>query len=229
MKKDISVLKTLNVLIVEDDEIVLNELFATTSILFKEVFTARNGQDGYLIFEFNKIDIILTDIKMPILDGIGFVNKIREKNSECPIIVLSSYSEQSTLLKMLNLGVDGYLIKPIEFYELVETLLRASRLYSNKTARLIYFNNNKLFNTATKELFCNGQYIELGSKELLLLELFINNQNKTLSKNDIISTLWPLDEITDSALKGVLNRLRKKIGEEHIINVKGFGWKFSID
>lgn len=229
MKKDISVLKTLNVLIVEDDEIVLNELFATTSILFKEVFTARNGQDGYLIFEFNKIDIILTDIKMPILDGIEFVNKIREKNAECPIIVLSSYSEQSTLLKMLNLGVDGYLIKPIEFYELVETLLRTTRLYSNKTARLIYFKNNKLFNTATKELFCNSQYIELGSKELLLLELFINNQNKALSKNDIISTLWPLDEITDSALKGVLNRLRKKIGEEHIINVKGFGWKFSID
>lgn len=222
MKKD------LNVLIVEDDEIILNELLATTSILFKEVFTAKNGQDGYLIFEFNKIDIILTDIKMPLLDGIGLVKKIREKNCECPIVVLSSYSEQSTLLKVLNLGVDGYLIKPVEFYELVDILLKATRIYTNKTTQIISFRNNKLFNTATKELLCDGKYIELGSKELLLLELFIKHQHKALSKNDIISTLWPLDEITDSALKGVLNRLRKKIGEEHIINIKGFGWKFSI-
>lgn len=229
MEKNISMLKNLNILIAEDDNIILNELEKTTSILFKEVFIAKNGQEAYNLFEFEDIDIVLSDIKMPGLDGIGLIKKIREKNYKCPIVVLSSYSEQSTLLEALNLGIDGYIIKPIEFYELVNTILKATRRHVNTSNQIISFGNNKLFNTATKELFYDGNYIELGSKELSLLELFIQNQNITLSKDAIISKLWPLDEITDSALKGVLNRLRKKIGEEHIINVKGFGWKFSID
>jgi len=229
MKQNLTMLKNLNILIAEDDAIILDELYKTTSILFKEVFTAVNGQDAYSIFEYEKIDLIITDLKMPLLGGMDLIKKIRKKNYEIPIIILSSFSEQETLLKALNLGVSGYLIKPVEFYELVDILLKAARCYDDKQMQIIAFHNGKLFNTQTKELFFEGKNIELGAKELALLELFLKNNNKTISKNEIITSLWPLDEITDSALKGVLNRLRKKIGEDHIINVKGFGWKFCVN
>lgn len=229
MKQDISVLKNLTLLIVEDDTVVLDELFKTASILFHEVYTAKNGQEAFLLYECEKIDMIITDIKMPLLDGIHLVQKIRQKDYEIPIVVLSSYSEQNTLLQILNLGVDGYLIKPVEFYELVNVMIKASTRNSHQATQIISFKNNKLFNPLTKELFFDGKNIELGTKELALLELLIQNKNKTISKEEIISILWPLDETTDSALKGVINRLRKKIGEEHIVNIKGFGWKFSLE
>lgn len=229
MRQDITVLRNLSILIVEDDELVLHELEKTASILFKNVYSAKNGQDGFSVFEYESIDIVLTDIKMPILDGMGLVRKIRERSYEIPIVLLSSYSEQDMLLKILNLGVDGYLIKPVEFHELVETLLKATRRYNNKEAQIISFRSGKLFNTLTKELFLDGKNVELGAKELALLELFLKNRDRTISKEEITSTLWPLEEITDSALKGVLNRVRNKIGDEHIRNIKGFGWKFCID
>jgi len=230
MKEDIRVLKNLTILIAEDDEVVLNELTKIGTILFKNVFASKNGKQALSLYETQKIDIILTDIKMPFLDGISLIKKIREINYEIPIVILSSYSEQSTLLKALKLGVDGYIIKPIELNEFVDVLLKATRRNKNNVAtQVIGFKTNKIFNTVTKELFSEGTRVELGAKELLLLELFIQNHNKTLSKEEIVLSLWPLDEITNSALKGVLNRLRKKIGDEYISNVKGFGWKFSID
>jgi len=228
MKQDISVLKKLNILIVEDDAIILDELAKTASMFFSEVFCAKNGQDAYATYGFEKIDLIVTDIKMPVIDGVTLIKKVREKDYETPIIVLSSYSEQETLLKVLNLGVSGYLVKPIEFEEFVQALQKATRRYANNDKQIFALNGDRFFNRQTKELFYDGKNVDLGTKELALLELFIENADKTIGKDAIISTLWPLDEITDSALKGVLNRLRKKIGEEHIVNVKGFGWKFSV-
>lgn len=229
MQNDIATLKKLTILIVEDDKIVLDELKKTASIFFKKVHTAQNGHEAYGIFEFETIDLLLTDIKMPLFDGVGLIRKIREKDYRLPIVVLSSYSEKETLLQIVNLGVDGYLVKPVELQSLIGVLLKALRRCEDEAAQIVSFKNNKIFNVSTKELFSNGKVTGLGIKELSLLELLIRNKNKALSKEDIVAALWPFEEVTDSALKGVLNRLRKKIGEEYIVNIKGYGWKFSIE
>ncbi|MDD2951220.1 MAG: helix-turn-helix domain-containing protein, partial [Sulfuricurvum sp.] len=71
--------------------------------------------------------------------------------------------------------------------------------------------------------------IHLGPKEYALLSLFIRNQNRTLTQQEIFNELWPFDEVSDSALKGILHRLRKKIGDESIENVKTSGWRLLLD
>jgi two-component system, OmpR family, response regulator VanR len=229
MDNNLMILKHLSVLVVEDDVPILIELEKTLQIFFNVVYTAQNGHDAYLIYQRKKPDMVITDIKMPLLNGIDFIKKIREEDYDTSIVLMSAYSEQETLLKALNLGVDGYIIKPVELEELLNNCLKNLKRQKNNTFfEKVSFKNGLMYHNLTKELTHNGKAIELGIKELRLLELFLENREKTMSKEYIVSTLWPLDEITDSALKSVLSRLRKKIGEEHIINVKGYGWKFTL-
>lgn len=227
---DLKVLKNLKILLVEDDETILKELEKTLQIFVNEVFIAKNGKDAYSIYKLEKPDIVLTDIKMPILNGVELTKKIRESDYTTPIILMSAYSEQETLLKALNLGVDGYIIKPVELEELISGCVNSvKRKHSKSSDLIITFKNGLIFNNSTKELTYDGNCVELGIKEFGLLEMFINHREKAITKENIVSTLWPCDEITDSALKCVLSRLRKKIGEEHIVNIKGYGWKFTLE
>lgn len=229
MSQDVRVLKNLTVLIVEDDEIVLDELSKTLTIFFKRLLAAKNGIEAYMLYELEKPDLLITDIKMPVLDGIELIKKIRKTNYEIPIILMSSYSEQHILLSVLNLGVDGYIIKPIELEDMMLSCLNAIRRKNeNCIHRVITFKNKMIYNSASRELFCDGKSVELGAKERALLELFAKNVEKTISKEDIIYHLYSASKITPSALKGVLTRLRAKIGDEHIINVKGNGWKLTL-
>lgn len=229
MDSDLIVLKNLKILVVEDDVPILIELEKTLQIFFDVVYTAQNGHDAYLIYKREKPDMVITDIKMPLVNGIEFIKKIRAEDYDTSIVLMSAYSEQETLLKALNLGVDGYIIKPVELEELLSNCLKSiKRQKNNAFSEKISFENGLIYHSLTKELTFDGAVVELGVKELRLLELFLENREKTMSKEYIVSTLWPLDEITDSAIKSLLSRLRKKVGENHIVNIKGYGWKFML-
>jgi two-component system, OmpR family, response regulator VanR len=229
MKTEVHLLKNLTILVVEDDSAVLNDMVQMLSIFFKEVVQASNGAEAFLLYQEKKPHIILTDVQMPISDGLSLVKQIRTADPVTPILLISSYSEHTVLMKALNSGVDGYIIKPLELNEILQTItesLRRSGIVKEKT---VCFKKDILYNLSTKELSQDGLIIDLGVKEHALLSFFLHNRERTLTKIEIVDELWPLDEITDGALKSLLNRLRKKIGEEHIVNVKNIGWRLSLD
>ncbi len=225
-----SKLKHLKILIAEDDSIILEQNFQTLSIFFEKVFKAKDGIEALNIYELESPDMLLLDIKMPKLNGLELVKKIRKTNYDIPIVVTSAYSDRDILIDALNLSIDGYLIKPTRLEELIDTLNKATnRNNSHKTNDIIVIDNNEFYDTATKELYLNNEKVDLGQKERALLEMFLNSNGSTISKEEILSVLYPLDEITDSAFKNLISRLRKKIGEEKIINIKGAGWKMLRD
>lgn len=229
MEANLKIFKRFKVLFAEDDQKVLNAITYVLEMFFDEVFMAKDGQEAYRLFEEYKPDLIITDIKMPIMDGLDLVKKIRTVDYETPIVLISSYSDQSLLLKALNLGVDGYIIKPIELDDLIKTCLKAvKRKDRNIDISIVELKNGLIYDLVKKELRLNGTIVELGAKERSLLGLFIRNNDKTLSKEDIVGELWPLDEITDSAIKSLLSRLRGKIGDDVIVNIKGSGWRLEI-
>lgn len=224
MSYDLNFLKKLSVLFAEDDDIVRGQVTETLRIFFGKIFIAKDGEEAFEIFKLEKPDIILSDIKMPKIDGLQLIEKIREENQSIPIIILTSYSDQNTLFKAANSSIDGYILKPLELNNFLETFDKVIR--RKKSIRKFFtFCDGLIYNLLSDELYKNAEVINLGKKEKDLLRLFIDNYDRTLTKEQIIEHIWGYEEITDSALKNLLNRLRSKIGFDIILSIKGRGWK----
>ncbi|MDD2367921.1 MAG: response regulator transcription factor [Sulfuricurvum sp.] len=229
MKENAKVFKKLTVLVVEDEADVLNDMIQMLLIFFKEVLQASNGEEALRVYETKKPDIILSDIQMPRSDGFWLADKIRAIDKNAPILLISSYSEKPLLIVAINMSVDGYILKPFDLEEVLQAITKSLRRSGVLEKNIICFKNGISYNDATKELSDNGLIIDLGPKEYALLSLFLRNQNRTLTQQEIFNELWPFDEVSDSALKGILHRLRKKIGDESIENVKTSGWRLLLD
>ena len=224
MSYDLNFFKKLSVLFAEDDDIIRAQVTETLRIFFGKIFIAKDGEEAFEIFKIEKPDIILSDIKMPKMDGLQLIEKIREENQSKPIIILTSYSDQNTLFKAANSGIDGYILKPLELNNFLETFDKVIR--RKKSIRKFFtFCDGLIYNLLSDELYKNAEPINLGKKEKNLLRLFIDNYDRTLTKEEIIEHIWGYEEITDSALKNLLNRLRSKIGFDIILSIKGRGWK----
>ncbi|MDZ7817862.1 MAG: response regulator [Aliarcobacter sp.] len=124
---DTKILKNITVLYAED-ELVLQEGITETLELFEiNVICVKNGQEGLSVFKSSekKIDLILTDIKMPKLDGIGMIEKIREIDKDIPIIITTAHQETSFLMQSIDLDISAYVLKPIDIYKLEASLIKA--------------------------------------------------------------------------------------------------------
>lgn len=228
MAYNLKLFKNMTILFAEDEKIIRDQTADILKIFFADVFVATNGVEAFEIFTDTHPDMILCDIKMPLMDGVLLTQKIRSLRNNTPIIFLTSFSDQQTLLKAANAGIDGYILKPIELDTLLETFDAVLKRKTIST-KFFKFSNGIIYNTLTHELFKNGVLIDLGKKERSLLKLFIENSDKTISKEELISSIWEMEDITESALKNLLNRLRNKIGFEIIVSVKGSGWRLNRD
>ncbi len=129
MNKKYSRLKELVVLYVEDEIDVSEEIEDMLSLKVKKLYKAYNGQEGLNIYnKYSDIDVIITDIKMPIMDGIEMISKVRQSNETIPIIVTTAFNETSFLKKAIDMHVDKYIIKPIDMLQLFAVLNRASEV-----------------------------------------------------------------------------------------------------
>lgn len=224
MIRNMLLLKEKSVLFAEDDTITRTQMGEILEMLFAKVYVAEDGEEAYQIYEEELPDIIITDIKMPKKDGLNLIKRVRQNNYSIPIVLMTSFAEQELLLDAANLSIDGYLVKPVELEKLTFTVCRAIQR-THKNEGLIILGKKLFYNSATKELYHNGSVVSLGMKEQELLLLLINNRHKTISKDEIGKVLWPLDPICDSAIKNIVLRLRKKLGLDIIISVRGIGYR----
>jgi two-component system response regulator VanR len=226
MAYNLRLFKKMTILFAEDEKIIREQTADMLKVFFADVLVASNGFEALEILADTPPDMILCDIKMPLMDGLVLTQKIRSLKNNLPIILLTSFSDQQTLLKAANAGIDGYILKPIELETLLETF---DTVLKRKTpvVKFFTFDNGVVYNTLTNELYKHGILIDLGKKERNMLQLFIDNCDKTISKEELISSIWGLEEITESALKNLLSRLRNKIGFEIIVSVKGSGWRLN--
>jgi DNA-binding response OmpR family regulator len=224
MEHDLLILKKMTILFVEDDPLIAQPISSFLMIFFDKVLVAENGEKAYALYEDEHPDIILSDIEMPNIGGFELFYMIRINNQKIPIIALSAYSERSILLKAANAQIDAYIVKPIDLETLLDTFRKVIPKIGVKR-HLFHFTKNLIYNSMTEELFKDGKLIALGKKEKLLLKLFIENHTRVIEKDELIYHIWPHNDVTVSALKNLLNRLRSKIGFDLIVSVKGSGWR----
>ncbi len=123
---DIEYLKSLTILYVEDDEAIFGPCIELLPRFCKTLLTARNGEEGAAAYREKRPDIVLTDIRMPVMDGLTMAGKIREISQSVPIIILTAFEDASYLKKAIDNDVDQYIFKPINYDHLQKTLLKSA-------------------------------------------------------------------------------------------------------
>lgn len=218
------ILKNLTVLLVEDDNDSKKIMHDVLSDNFEKVFTAQNGDEGLKKFKKYNPNMVITDVFMPISDGLDMTRYIKEISKDTPVIVLSAHSEKETLLKAIDVGVDKYLIKPIMADDILKTIENVAR---NKieTANIIQVASGYSFNKIKRVLIRDGVEISLTKKELAFISLLIKRLGTLVLHDEIKSVVWVGESVTEAAIRTFVKRVRDKVGNNFIKNVPGLGYK----
>ena len=223
MSKDL--LKTLKILIVEDEKRIAQLLKDAISDSFFSVVIAKDGNEGLKKFKTYKPDIIITDIMMPFCDGLEMTQKIKEVDELIPIIVLSAHSEKEKLLKAIDLGINKYFIKPFDPEELIEHIIKiAPKLNKQKQVNL---KDGFIFDNNSMSLYKESSLVTLTKREKEFLYLLIKNKNSIVASDTIKESLWD-EEVNDERLRTFIKRLRLKTSKSIVENISAQGYLISI-
>lgn len=220
--------KDLKLLIVEDEESLSKLLKDSLNDYFHTVITASDGFEALEKFKKIKIDIVITDIMMPKMDGLELSTKLKEQNENLPIIVLSAYSHKEMLLKAIDISIDKYFIKPYDLDEVIEYLQElANKLNKKKIIKLI---DNFFYENSTNRLFKGKEIVKLTKREKNFIILLLENLSIPVAAEVIKDTLWEKEEeISDERLRTFIKRLRLKTSKDLIKNHSGQGYLISPD
>ena len=220
----------INILIAEDEERLRKLVVKYLKNENYQVFEAANGKEAIELFEENAIDLVILDVMMPIQDGWYACRTIR-KTSQVPIIMLTARAQEDDKLFGFELGVDDYMTKPFSTRELlarVKALLKRSGRSEVQEGLTI---GTMTIHTASRQVEVNGEEIALSPKEYDLLIYFTDNQNRALSREQILNRIWGYDFFGDDrTVDTVIKRLRKKLGDEgeRIQTVRSIGYRFEV-
>ncbi|WP_144670490.1 butyrate response regulator transcription factor BumR [Campylobacter jejuni] len=220
--------KELIILVVEDEIKTRESLINVLSERFSKVIGAQNGDEGLKKFKKFKPDLVITDIAMPIMDGLDMAREIKEISDDVPIVVLSAYSEKERLLRSIDIGIDKYLIKPVDIEELFKVLdcLVGEKIEANM---LVKISEEYQFNKTKRTLIHNGEEIVLTKKELAFISLLLKQPGVLVLHEDIKKNVWIGEHVSDTAVRTFIKRVRDKVGEDFIKNVPSLGYKININ
>jgi len=231
-KKSFKIIKEhLNILYLEDEKNIRIKLKEALELIVSNVYDCENTEQAKQILNNKRIDIIISDINLKDENALDFIKNIRKDYSTIPIILLSAYTEKNYLLEAAKLKLVDYLVKPIDFKILNNAIENAAQELIDYGNYIVDFENNTSYNVLHKKLLSKdtNKELTLTAKEIELLEYLISNSNRVLSHDEIKNKLWvDAYEITDSALKNLINKLRKKVGKESIKNISGVGFKIEL-
>jgi len=228
-EEKLNYLKKLTLLLVEDDEELLNKMKTILSIFFKDVVCAKDGQDAYEMFLTSKIDMLITDYVMPNMNGYELCKTIREKDKNIPLVIMSNYSDTEKLLNVIPLALAQYLLKPVSYITLTQTLVRMVDKLKDTSYTVYSLTPTLSYDKTNKELRSESELIPISKSEIVIIELFIENKNKIIATSDIEYSLDPKEDKSTQAIKSIIYRLRKKIGKNIIINIPNYGYMYKID
>lgn len=224
------------IFLVEDDLSLINGLSFAIKKQGYMLDVARTFREADQIWAEGKYDLVVLDVSLPDGSGFDLCRRIRQ-TSKVPIMFLTAADEETDVIMGLDMGGDDYITKPFKlaiFMSRVNALLRRSDNFSEADAEL---NSNGIsVHLLKSEVYKNNQQIELTASEYKLLCLFMENPDRILSQEQILSRLWDCDEnyIDNNSLSVYIRRLRKKIEDDpgnptRIITVRRLGYKWNTD
>jgi len=223
--------KGMKILVVEDEKKVASFIKKGLEEEHYAVDTAYDGETGLYMAEVNEYDLIVLDLMIPQIDGLEVLKKIRDKKINTPVLVLTAKDTVEDIVKGLDSGCDDYLTKPFEFKEFlarIRALLRRERVEKEPLLKI----SDLTLSPITHKVTRRGKEIELTSKEYALLEYFMRNPDRVLTRTMISEHVWESNFDTMTNVVDVyVNYLRKKIDKDFdpklIHTIRGVGYMLS--
>lgn len=205
------------ILIVEDEKKIATILKKGLTENGYHVDLAFDGLIGKRLFDSNEYDLVILDINLPGMNGYELCKAIRNTNQQIPVIMLTAMNTTEDKIEGFDTGTDDYMIKPFEFKELlvrIRALLKRTMNQQLPTGNILKVADLEM-NLDTKEVKRAEQQITLTAKEFQLLEYFMRNRNRVLSRADIAERVWEIDFDTQTNVIDVyVNYLRNKIDKK---------------
>ncbi len=194
-----------------------------------ECMEASDGLKAIELIEKNDFDCVILDIMMPELDGFSACKKIK-KIKNVPIIMLSARQEENDKLFCFEMGVDDYVTKPFSPKELMARIKAVSERHKNQQVLAYNYNGLKIDINA-RDVYIDDEKIMMTPKEMDLLIYLVKNKNIALSREKILRAVWKYDYYGDDRTVDThIKMLRHSLGKyrDHIVTVRGMGYKFEI-
>lgn len=213
----------MRILIVEDEPDLLASLAQALREEGYAVDTADNGDDGLFNAEGTDYDAIVLDVMLPGMDGWELLRRLRQ-TKKTPVLMLTARDQTRDRVKGLDTGADDYVVKPFDLDEVFARLRAIIRRTTNQTTNRIEIGNVAV-DTGARNVFLNGQLVELTAREYSLVEFLARHRGVVVTRTQLYEHLFDENESSLSNLLDVhVSNVRKKLGAECIVTRRGHGY-----
>lgn len=218
----------MKILLLEDD-FILNEIIEEHLVSQNyEVVTTYNGNEAQELLYSQTFDLLLLDVNVPDINGFELLSDLRVQNIKTPAIFITSLNMADDMQKGFDSGCDDYIKKPFELKELDLRINNIKRLFNISPLTLINISQNVNLDTQNLMIIKDEEKIHIAKKECEVLQYLINNSTKTVSIEELSLNLWAYEETPNaSTIRTYIKNLRKILGEEQILNIRGVGYRFN--
>ncbi|WP_421716282.1 response regulator transcription factor [Arcobacter arenosus] len=222
--------KNYSILYAEDNKDVRENYVLYLENYFDYIYEANDGLEAFDIYRDKKPNVLLLDINMPNMNGLELAKKIRENDSNIPIVILSAHSDKEFLFEAIKLNLVEYLTKPVDrnkFKSVLENSIKKVKENSPNN-QFIHFAKTTYWDCSKRLFFHKNKMIDLTRNERILFELLLNNKNEIINPNEISKYVWDNEtEINDASIRNLVKRLRKKLPVDIIQSIYGSGYILS--
>ena len=218
----------MKILVLEDDESLRAVLRKRLTASGFTVECAADGEEGLAYLAAGSFDAVISDIMMPVMNGLEFLSAVRARKIDVPVILLTALDGSGDVVKGLDMGADDYIVKPFEFSELLARIRLVTRRSMGMRENVLTAGDLTLDLNARTAARGERQIV-LSAKEFDLLALLVRNKNIVLTRDRIADALYGLDDcIGSNAIDVYIRYLRKKIDDgcetKLIHTVRGVGY-----
>ena len=219
------------ILVVEDDRDLNKTVCSFLNHSGYEAVGCLNADEAYDVLYTNVIDLIVSDIMMPDVDGFEFAQSVRELNEEIPILFMTARDDIASKQRGFRIGVDDYMVKPIDLDELflrIGALLRRAKIAANRKLEI----GNFVMDADEHTAYLDGEEIAMTMREFNLLYKLLSYPKKTFTRTQLMDEFWDADTASGPRTVDVyMTKLRGKLADCNafeIVTVHGLGYKAVI-
>ena len=220
-----------NILVIEDNKNMRKLICASLKQNGYSTFEAEDGEVGLDVLDTTHIDLIICDIMMPNMDGYEFTETLRDGHCETPIIIVTAKEQLEDKKKGFSIGADDYMVKPIDFEELIlriGAILRRSKIVNDHKITI----GNTVLDYNSLSVTSNGECNTLPKKEFYLLFKLVSSPDTIFTRRQLLDEIWGMESMADERTVDVhIKRIRERYRDSNdfeIVTVRGLGYKAVI-
>lgn len=214
----------MKILLLEDDTVLANILVDYLDEEY-EVTHTYSMKEALRLAENSKFDLYVFDINVPDGDGISLLKELRSFSDETPAIFITAFSDTKYLKNAFQAGANDFIKKPFDLEELGQRIENIKRHFGLNS--LIKLCENIELDSQTHSIKVDGISYTLSARESECLHYLYKNRHRVVSGDELLQNFWEYEDMpSDDAIRTIVKNLRKALGKEHIINIRGEGYKF---